>query len=184
MSRCGRAALIFALAAGVAIVAGVRAAASCAGPPPGESPRPSSGPVFTGELLSEVGEGTAGTLFEFRVESVERGEVPERVVVDISVDKEVRQPDGQAVLQFSSISIGPAPALGQSYRVETYRGNPGGQPRLFVNACGGSLRRLTTQSGSASGPGSKAAIGMVAILSLGLAVFLSRRLTATADLVR
>lgn len=131
MRRCRPIALVLCLAAGLVASLGMPAAASC-GPRP--SPRPPGDPVFTGELLSEVGNGTAGTLFEFRVDSVKRGEVPERVVVDIAVDKEFRQPDGEVVRRSTSISIRSPPAIGETYRVEPYRG---GQSRLFCQCVWG-----------------------------------------------
>lgn len=183
--------LIFCIAVGV-VLGTTPASASCSGPPVGQTPSPPTGPIFEGQLVSEVGGGTAGTLFEFSVDSVVRGEVPKRVVVDITVDKSFRRPDGQVIGQTSSNSIGAPPKVGGRYRVEAYRGNPGGRPRLFVNGCGGSLRRLsakpgpnssvareTTPSSSAGGFWSEwglaAAIGALAVLLIGLAFKARRR---------
>lgn len=167
--------LVLCLATGLLAWASMPALASCG---PRQSPRPPGDPVFTGELLSEVGSGTAGTLFEFRVDWVERGQVPERVIVDIAVDKEFRQPDGEVIRRSSSISIGSPPAIGETYRVEPYRGNPGGQSRLFVNACGGNLRRVATERAASDPRSPKVAIGATGVVLLGLAIYLRRRLAA------
>jgi hypothetical protein len=170
----GWALLMPALVAAV-ILGGSAARASCAGPPPGETPRPPSGPIFVGRLLAEVGEGTSGRLFEFDVESVERGEIPDRVVVDISVNRVIRRSDGELIMEASSVAIGPSPALGAMYRVEAYRGNPGGKPRLFVNLCGGSLRRWAAEPPASPGWAPGAATGASAIFLMGLAIVLRRR---------
>lgn len=140
-----RAPLLVILVGLTVIVGGGAAIASCAGPPPGTTPAPL--PTFTGRLIGKVGAGTAGTLFEFVVESVERGDIPDRATVDIDVDEVIHGPKGD-IVGLSSNSIGPPPIAGERYRVEAYRGGVGGpvdtdgRPRLFVNLCGGSLQLL------------------------------------------
>lgn len=115
------------------------AAASCAAPHPLTPPTT----IFTGRLVGEAGQGAVDTLFEFTVDSVERGDVSGHAVVNISVDQRVRTPNGKVVWRSFSNSIGPPPLAGAAYRVEAYRAGPGGDPRLlFVNACGGSLSLL------------------------------------------
>lgn len=159
------------------------ARASCAGPPIGTTPSPPTGPIFIGTLLSEVGEGTAGTLFEFDVESVKRGEVPERVVVDIMVDRVHRGLDGRTVaVEASSNSIGPPPRVGAKYRVEAYRGSPGGRPQLFINGCGGRLQRLAARQGFWTEWGATAISAAVSAVLLGIALIRRRKLTGSLEM--
>ncbi len=175
-----RAAVIISLV-GVVVAIGVsRVDASCGAAPGGKKASSPAGPVFDGRLRAEIGEGTAGTLFAFDVDSVQRGVLPKRAVVDISVNRTVRQPDGELVEVASSVDIGPAPTIGARYRVAPYVGTPGGKRRMFINACGGSLRRLaaggTPTSKGVSTDWYPAVLAAAAALTLaGLAVWLGRR---------
>jgi len=126
-----------------ATLGGSGARANCALPPPGVTPRPDDAPAFTGRLISEDGQGTIGTLFEFEVDSVLRGRVPTRVVADIIVDR-----PGQG----SEDAIGPPPIVGDRYLVVARSASIGTQSRLFVDGCGGSLERLTTASAPSVSP--------------------------------
>jgi hypothetical protein len=115
-------------------------------------------------------------LFAFEVDSVQRGQVPERTIVDITVDKRVRGPDGQVLVQSSSNSIGSPPKVGGRYRVEAYRGDPGGHPRLFVNACGGSLRPLAMAATKRpQEPSIPVAVAPLVVVASTAAVYLWRR---------
>jgi hypothetical protein len=111
--------------------------------------------AFHGRLVREAGQGTAGTLYEFTVESVDRGNVTAPAIVDIDVDREVTGPSGERLRQTSSESIGAAPVPGRRYHVEAYVGTYApGAPRLFLNGCGGKLEEaVQSDSTTASNAG-------------------------------
>ena len=157
----------------LASATGGAAEASCAGPPPGVTPKPFDAPLFVGRLVSRVGEGTVGTLFAFDVESVRRGVIPKRAVVDIDVAQYFRRPDGEIIVSSSTGSIEPL-HIGARYRVEAYVGHPAGEPRMFINECGGSLRSLPPLAGGASW-GSVLSVLISALLLLAAALGLRRR---------
>ena len=121
-------------AGGLVAWSGPAAACSCAatgGPPPVE---------FEGTAVEQVARGTLGQLWAFDVARVVRGDVARRVVADVDAQQDPG-PDGIVVQ--SSCSLAVRLTAGATYEVAGYVGEaPGGEPRIFVNTCGGSVRQL------------------------------------------
>jgi hypothetical protein len=122
------------VAAAVVSWAAPAGACSCVGsggPPPIE---------FEGRAVEVVGEGTVGQLWTFDVARVVRGDVAGRLVADVAAQTDPG-PDG--IVQTSSCSLGVRLAVGATYGVAGYLGEaPDGEPRVFVNSCGGSVREV------------------------------------------
>ena len=113
--------------AGALVVLPVRPAGACscvAGAPPPEI-------VFVG-----VSTGRTAGGWGFDVTRVDRGVVPDEVVVEMDVDIETRTEDGTAMVMSSSCSLGPAPETDRSYRVAASRHPDGGHRRLLASLCG------------------------------------------------
>jgi len=112
--------------AGAVAVLPARPAGACscvAGAPPPEV-------VFEGVSTGKAGEG-----WRFDVTGVDRGVLPDEVVVQMDVDVETRVEGGQAVIVSSSCSLGPAPEEGRRYRVAASTDLKGSRRRLVAAMC-------------------------------------------------
>jgi hypothetical protein len=122
----GRRLLALLVVAGAVAVLPARPAGACsciAGAPPPEV-------VFEGVSSGKAGEG-----WRFDVTRVDRGVLPDEIVVRMDVDVETRVEGGQAVIMSSSCSLGPAPEEGRRYRVAASSDLEGSRRRLVASMC-------------------------------------------------
>jgi hypothetical protein len=84
--------------------------------------------------------GALGQLWAFDVARVVRGDVGRRVVADVDAQQD---PGADGLVVQSSCALPVRLTAGAAYAVAGYVGEaPDGDPRIFVNTCGGSVRQL------------------------------------------
>jgi hypothetical protein len=97
--------------------------------------------LFEGRAVETVGQGAAGgELWAFDVARTVRGDVSGRLVADLTIEPD---PDASGTVVVSSCALPVRVAAGATDEVAGNMGEaPDGEPRLYVNYCGGSIRQL------------------------------------------